>query len=204
MAKAFGYGQTTDIIGLPAGAESAGLVPDPAWLQQTKNAGWSPTDAANLAIGQGFFLATPLQVALVSASIGNNGVRMQPRLVTATAHGSVVVQSYNTKQVGTLPVSADHLAVIEAGMLESTTVAGGTSVDQFQGFPILVAGKTGTSESGSPVPNALFTCFAPASPLSGPHVVPKIAIADIIEHGGLGDANADPMVRNVLSQYFGT
>jgi penicillin-binding protein 2 len=202
MAKAFGYGQKSGIIGLSGGAESPGLVPDPDWLKQNKNAGWSPTDAANLAIGQGFFLATPLQVALASAAIANNGVRMQPRLVTSLGHGSVVVQSYDAKQVGTLPVSADHLAVVEAGMLDSTSVAGGTTYYVFRGFPVLVAGKTGTAESGFPEPNSIFTCFAPAPPVSGPQVAPKIAFTAILERGGLGADRAAPIAKSVLSQFF--
>jgi penicillin-binding protein 2 len=202
MAKSFGYGQKSGIVGLPASSENAGLVPDPAWLQQTHNSGWSATDAANLAIGQGFFQATPLQVALASAAIGNNGVRMQPRLVTSIQLGNVVVKSFDAKQVGTLPVTTDHLAVIEAGMLDSTTQSGGTSVDVFRGFPVLVAGKTGTAESGGPQPNSVFTCFAPATPLSGPYVTPKISFGAILERAGTGDQFASPIARSVLGQYF--
>lgn len=202
MAKAFGYGQKSGIVGLPAASESAGLVPDPTWLRQNQNAGWSPTDAANLGIGQGFFLATPLQVALATAAIGNNGVRMQPRLVTSLTKGNVVVQSFDAKQVGTLPVSADHLAIIEAGMLGSTSTPQGTTYYIFKNFPVLVAGKTGTAESGYPQPHSIFTCFAPAAPLSGGHVTPKIAFGAILERGGLGGDHAAPIAKDMLALYL--
>jgi penicillin-binding protein 2 len=203
MAKAFGYGAKTGIVGMSASAESPGLVPDPTWLQQNQNAGWSPTDAANLGIGQGFFLSTPLQVAMASAAIGNNGVRMLPRLVTSIGHGSVVVKSYDAKQIGTLPVSADHLAVIEAGMLDSTSQSLGTTYNLFKTFPVLVAGKTGTAQSSFTEPHSIFTCFAPATPFSGPYVAPKIAFAVILERGGLGADRAAPIARNVLAQFLG-
>jgi penicillin-binding protein 2 len=210
MAKAFGYGQKTGIVGLPPDAESAGLVPDPVWLRQTHNAGWSPTDAANLGTGQGFFLATPLQVASATQAIANNGVRMQPRLVTLIDKpGGVTVATYPAKQVGTLPVSSDHLAVIEAGMLESTRltttqtgVTKGTTSYLFNTFPILVAGKSGTAESGFPQPHSIFTCFAPASPLSGPPVTPKIAVATLVERGGLGADRAAPITKDILAAYL--
>jgi penicillin-binding protein 2 len=203
MAKAFGYGQKTGIVGVPSSSENAGLVPDPTWLRQNHNAGWSPTDAANLAIGQGFFLATPLQVALATAAIANHGVRMLPRLVTSIAQGTVVVQGYDAKQVGTLPVSADHLAVIQAGMLDSTSQPQGTTYIIFQNFPVLVAGKTGTAESGHPEPHSIFTCYAPASPLSGASVTPKIAFGGILERGGLGGDHAAPIAKSMLALYLG-
>jgi penicillin-binding protein 2 len=128
---------------------------------------------------------------------------MQPRLVTSIAHGSVVVQSFDAKQVGTLPVSADHLAVIEAGMLGSTSTPMGTTYYIFKNFPVLVAGKTGTAESGHPEPDSIFTCFAPASPLSGAHVTPKIAFGGILERGGLGGDHAAPIAHSMLAIYLG-
>ena len=109
MAKAIGFGSRTGIVGIDPSEESPGLVPDPTYLQQAKNAQWSPTDAANLAIGQGFFQATPAQIAELAAAIGNNGVRMQPRLVSSVSSGGQTLQTYPAKQLGTLPISAANL-----------------------------------------------------------------------------------------------
>ena len=77
MAKSFGYGAPTGIVGLPAGIENPGIVPDPNWLKQNQNATWTAVDAVNLAIGQGYFEATPAQVAMATAAIANGGKRMR-------------------------------------------------------------------------------------------------------------------------------
>jgi penicillin-binding protein 2 len=203
-AKAFGYGAPTGVIGVPAGGESAGVVPDPQWLQQNENAGWSPSDAANLGIGQGFFTATPAQVAMVSAALADNGVRMQPRLVSnvETASGTVV-QAYPAKQIGALPLSADQLLTMQGAMLGSTSDPAGTSYDTFKDVPILIGGKTGSAESGQPRPHAWFTAYAPASPVSGPVVQAKIAIGTLVEYSSFGDTYAAPVVKAVLKAEFG-
>lgn len=203
-AKAFGYGSKTGIVGLSSDDETAGLVPDPAWLQQTQNAGWSPVDAANLAIGQGFFQATPLQMAAASAAVADSGQRLQPRLVASVIQpdGQTVFSS-SVKVVGTLPLSADHLAVLQAAMLGPTTDPRGTSYKVFGQFPILVAGKTGSAESGSASPHAVFMAYAPASPLSGAPVTPRIAMATLIENQGHGADFAAPIVKDMMATFFG-
>jgi penicillin-binding protein 2 len=203
VAKAFGYGEPTGIIGVPDGVDAGGLVPDPQWLQQNKHAGWTPTDAANLGIGQGFFSATPAQVALVSAALANNGIRMQPRLVTSvqSANGTVV-RSFPPMQLGKLPLSADHLAVMQVAMLGSTSTPTGTSYDTFKDVPLRLGGKTGTAESGQAHPHAWFTAYAPASPVSGPAVQAKIAIGALVEYSDFGDRNAAPVVKAILKAEF--
>jgi penicillin-binding protein 2 len=203
VGKAFGYGAPTGIIGVPNGEEGAGLVPDPQWLQQNKNAGWSPTDAANLGTGQGFFTATPAQVAMVSAALANNGTRMEPRLVSSVESASgTLIQSYAAKSLGTLPLSADNLAVMQVAMLGSTSTPTGTSYDTFHDLNLSIGGKTGTAESGQQHPHAWFTAYAPASPLSGPPVQAKIAIGALVEYSDYGDKNAAPVVKALLKAEF--
>lgn len=203
-AKAFGMGAPTGIVGVPAGAESAGLVPDPQWLQQHENAQWSPSDAANLAIGQGFFQATPAQIAMLGAALGNNGKRVQPRLVTSvTTSAGATVQSFAYQPVGTLPISADHLSVVQSAMVGVTATPSGTAYQDFKSFPILVAGKTGTAESGdNQAPHGWFTGYAPASPLSGPPVAPKIAVGAVVEYAGFGEQYAVPVGKRVIAAYL--
>lgn len=203
MAKGFGYGAKTGIIGLPSADENPGIVPDPAWMQATKNSGWAPIDAANLAVGQGFFEATSLQVAEAAAAIADNGQRMQPRLVTAlVGSAGETVTSYAPKSLGTLPLSPDHLAILQAAMLGPTTTPDGTSCFLFCNFPIRVAGKTGSAESGEPVPHAVFMAYAPAPPVSGPWVTPKTAVSALVENAGHGADFAAPIVQAVLRAYF--
>ncbi|HEX5440649.1 MAG TPA: penicillin-binding transpeptidase domain-containing protein, partial [Ktedonobacterales bacterium] len=118
MAKAFGFGADTGIIGVAKADEKPGIVPDPAYMQANNLGTWSATDAANLGIGQGFFQATPAQVAMAAAAIANNGVRMQPRLVSSVVSSSgVTIASFDATQRGALPLSADNLATIQAAML---------------------------------------------------------------------------------------
>jgi penicillin-binding protein 2 len=201
-AKAFGYGSKTGIIGLPGGDEDPGFVPSPASVQQ-QGQPWTAGNAADLGIGQGDFQATPLQVAAVSAALGNGGKRMQPILVSSvtSASGSKIVQ-FQPKQVGTLPLSADNLAIVQTAMVATTNTTAGTSYNTFRGFPIIVAGKTGTAESGQPLPHALFTSYAPASLLSGHPVAPQIATAVIVEHSGAGDSFAAPVTLAILHSFF--
>jgi penicillin-binding protein 2 len=201
-AKAFGYGSKTGIIGLPSGDEDPGFVPSPASVQQ-QGQQWTPGNAADLGIGQGAFQATPLQVAAVSAALGNGGKRMQPILVSSVTSpsGTTVVQ-FPPKQIGTLPLSADNLAIVQTAMVATTDTPAGTSYDRFHSFPILVAGKTGTAESGQSLPHALFTSYAPASPLSGQPVAPQIATSVIIETSGPGDTFAAPVTLAMLHAYF--
>lgn len=203
MAQAMGLGTSPDVVGMPAGAQDPGLVPDPAYAA-SQGKQWNASFAADLAVGQGDFQATPAQVALMTAAIANGGQRMQPRLVTQVlrADGSLE-QAFPAKALSTLPISTDNLAALQASMLGTVETPSGTSYHVFQGFPILVAGKTGTAENGNKaLPHAWFTCYAPASPLSGPLVTPQIAAALELQNAGNADANAAPAARQLLATFF--
>ncbi|HEX9038131.1 MAG TPA: penicillin-binding transpeptidase domain-containing protein [Ktedonobacterales bacterium] len=201
--KGFGFGAPTGMIGLPSGVENPGTVPDPTWIQQNENASWTAVDAVNLAVGQGFFQATPAQVAMSTAAIANGGKRLLPRLidtVTDTTGAKVFVSQY--KQVGTLPVSAANLQVIQVAMLGPIHDSDGTTARDFLNYPINVAGKTGTAESGQPLPQSWFTCFAPASPITGNPVTPTVTIAALVEHSLSGEKNAVPITKAIMDNLF--
>jgi penicillin-binding protein 2 len=203
MAKTFGYGSLTHIVGLPDGTEQPGLVPDAAWLKQFNGGDWAPVDAANLAIGQGFFTATPLQIAVVSGAVANGGTRWQPRLVTSiVGPDGAAIATYAATALGKLAVSSDHLAVMQAAMVDVTTMPGATSYGTWNGFPALVAAKTGTAQTSTPIPDALYMCYSPASPLSGPPVKAKVAASAVVEYSGFGDAFAQPVTRAILTAYL--
>jgi penicillin-binding protein 2 len=204
MAKSFGFGTFTDIVGVPKSDENPGIVPDPDWMKANNHGNWSVTDAANLGIGQGFFQATPAQIALAAAAIADNGVRMQPRMVSSVvADSGATVTSFAATQRATLPLSADNLATIQAAMLGPLYDPRGTAYGDFKGVPVLVAGKTGTAESGQALPNGWFACYAPASPASGPAVTPKIAIGSLVERSDFGERYALPVSRAILRAYLG-
>jgi len=203
MAKAMGLGVAPDVVGLPSGAQDPGLVPDPAY-EAGQGKQWNASFAADLAVGQGDFQASPAQVTLLTAAVGNGGQRMQPRLVTQVlrADGSLD-QAYPAKSLGMLPVTADNLAVLQAALVGGVEDPDGTSYHVFTGFPIRVAGKTGTAQAGDTVqPHAWFTCYAPAAPLSGPPVAPQIAATFELQNAGFADANASPAGRQLLATFF--
>lgn len=204
MAKAFGFGADADIVGVPKNDENPGIVPDPQYMKDKNLGNWSPTDAANLGIGQGFFQATPAQVAIATAAIANNGVQMQPRLVSAVVSGSgATVTAFAPTQKGTLPVSADNLGIIQAAMLGPLYDPHGTAYGDVSDLPVLVAGKTGTAESGAEHPNSWFTLYAPASPASGPAVAPKITVSSLVERSDFGERFAFPVCKAILKAYLG-
>lgn len=202
-AKGFGFGAPTGMIGLPPDEDNPGLAPDPNWLKTNKNATWTPTDAANLGIGQGFFEASPAQVASLVATIANNGVRMQPRLVTKVVNSvGATTQTFATKQAGTAPISATNLQTVQAAMLGPISAPNGTATTLFKSYPVTVAGKTGTAESGQPKPHSWFAAYAPASKLSGPPATPQIAVGTLVEYAGEGVTYAGPVSQAVLSAYL--
>ena len=103
MAKAFGLGAPTGIPYLP---EAAGAVPDPAWKLETFGDYWATGDAVNLAIGQGFLQATPLQLATAYAAIANGGYLLQPYIVSEIVDPDGAVEPVGERVVrGRLPVS---------------------------------------------------------------------------------------------------
>lgn len=202
-AKGFGFGAATGMIGLPSQEDNPGLVPDPAWLKANKNAQWTPTDAANLGIGQGFFEATPVQVAQMTATIANNGVRMRPMLVTKIVNAAgAVTMTFAPAKVGTAPISAANLQILQAAMLGPIYAPNGTATSLFRNYPVTVAGKTGTAESGQLKPHSWFTAYAPASKLSGPPATPQIAVGTLVEYSGEGVTYAGPVSQAIMTAYL--
>jgi penicillin-binding protein 2 len=189
MARAFGFGSETGIAELP---ESPGLVPDPAWKLRERGDYWARGDAVNLSIGQGFFLATPLQLADAYSALANGGTLWRPYLVEqiVAIDGSARFRA-EPKERGRLPVTPDHLAAIRSALRDVVARANGTAFGAFQGFPLPVAGKTGTAESGQETPHAWFAAVAPAD-------APQLVLVVMVEHGGEGSRVAAPIARQIL------
>ncbi len=188
FARGFGFGQPTGINGLP---EASGLVPDPAWKQKNKNEAWYLGDSVNLAIGQGFFLATPLQVANAYAAIARKGTLETPVLIGKQVGSSVQFQA---QQKGTLPVQPSTLDTIRQAMIGVTSVPQGTAYYAFHGSKLSVAAKTGSAEAQGPDAHAWFAGYAPADN-------PQIAIVVMVESKGLGAEVAAPVARKILDGY---
>src|SRR5262249_35908064 len=154
------------------------------------------------AIGQGDFLATPAQVAMAAAAVGNNGVRMRPRLVTEikSAEGDTVT-SFEVKTAGNLPISPQNLSTVQSAML-GPTGPGGTAYSSFPSFNIQVAGKTGSAEDPPRPPHSWFMSYAPASPGSGGSPSPQIATGVLVINSAFGEVCAVPTTLQILRAHF--
>jgi penicillin-binding protein 2 len=191
-ARAFGLGTPTDIMGV---GESAGVVPDNAWKQANFSQPLFDGDAVNSAIGQGFMLATPLQVARLVAAIGNGGHLLRPRLIDRIVNVDGAEQIFEPEVAGALPLSPASLALIRGSLEAVVSDVRGTARQAFEGITYTVAGKTGTSESGQAEPHAWFAGYAPADN-------PRVAVAVVLEHAGEGSKEAAPLFRQVVEAFF--
>lgn len=190
--RAFGLGAPTNILGIE---ESAGVVPDEAWKQARFSQPLFDGDAVNSAIGQGYMLSTPIQVARMLAAIANGGKLVRPRIVHRIVSVDGVEQVFEPEISGTLPLSATNLALIRQSLEAVVSGVSGTARAAFNGITYTVAGKTGTAESGQEKPHAWFAGYSPADQ-------PHVAIAVVLEHAGEGSQEAAPLFRQVLEAFF--
>jgi len=194
--RTFGFGAKT---GLQEFADAPGLIPDPEWKQATYREGWGTGDTINLAIGQGFLLVTPLQVARMMAAVANNGTLYRPYVVDRVVDSSGNVEPIAQPQAtGRLPISQANLTIIQEALYAVTTASFGTATHRFQGLNIPVAGKTGTAEQPDKdaLPHSWFAGYFPADN-------PQIAMAVLVENAGEGSTVAAPMFRQVIEGYYG-
>jgi penicillin-binding protein 2 len=195
LLKEFGFGAATGIGYL---VEEIGIVPDDAWLEANGRGGYTGFEQVQLAIGQGAFLATPLQVANAFATIGNGGTLWQPRIVTAATlpDGTTILEEPPT-EVRQVSVSAENLAYVTDTLQAVVTLPYGTGTAAFAGFGLPVAGKSGTAETGGPDPHAWFPAYAPAD-------APTIGVATVLLNIRLGTGGTDaaPLVRQVMAAHF--
>jgi penicillin-binding protein 2 len=212
-ARAFGLGSATGVQGI---SEGTGLIPDPQWKMETYGEGWGTGDSVNMAIGQGFVIVNPLQIARMLAAVANGGTLYRPQVVLRIGEGGdAPEEALQPEVVGSLPLSAEQLAILQESLYAVTIQSGGTAEHRFRNMPVPVAGKTGTAEVPPIIrddgtlndqPTAWFAAYAPAAPT--PDLVdvpdqPEIAIAVVVEHAGEGSAVAAPIVRRIVELYYG-
>ena len=205
----FGLGRKTN-VDLPA--EFSGLMPSREWKRAARKQAWYPGETLITGIGQGFMLATPLQLADAIAALANRGDRMQPHIVRALqppGSGQLVMQA--PVHLDKVPVAdpANWDTVISA-MQDVVHAPGGTAQGVSRGITYHMAGKTGTAQVFGLKQNqkykaseiderlrdhALFVAFAPVED-------PEIAVAVVVENGGSGSGEAAPVARAVLDRYF--
>ena len=210
MARRLGLGVKHD---LPMPAISEGLTPTKAWKQAIHGEQWLVGDTFNSGIGQGFVLASPLQLAVMSARIAS-GKMIVPRLIRSI--DGTPVPNPEPRDLG---IRRSSLDLVRDGMYAVTNERRGTANrSRIVAEGMLMAGKTGTSQvrqitaaeraagvtRNEDLPwnrrdHALFVAFAP-------HDAPRYAISVVVEHGGGGSKAAAPIARDVMLQalYGGT
>ncbi len=201
-AHLFGLGSPT---GVELPAEVGGLVPTSDWKRLTYGESWSTGDTYNFAIGQGFLTVTPLQMLNAVNAIANGGTLYRPQIVhhVTTADGELV-RPFEPIISRTLPISAEHLSLVQQGM--KAVVDYGTASKVVEWEPEMqAAGKTGTAQFcddimcgvGKEQPeHAWFAAYAPAD-------APEISVIVFVYNGGEGSLVAAPIAHAILAHYFG-
>ena len=192
-ARLFGLGTRTG-IDLPYEAE--GLVPNRKYKADNYEDGeWYLSETFDAAIGQGFNLVTPLQAAMVVSEIAANGRRYRPHLVQriVDVNGNTV-REIKPELLSTLEVDPSVIHHVQEGLHSVTKLGTGTAL--FAGFPVDIAGKTGTAENSQGRDHSWFVAY-------GPYKNPNVVVAVIVEQGGFGSVAAGPIARRILEAAFG-
>jgi penicillin-binding protein 2 len=197
-ARRLGIGRESG-IDLPG--ELPGLLPTPAWRDELFREGltdrpWSAGDNVNLAVGQGDLQTDPLQMAVAYATIASGGVAPRPHvgLRTEDAAGRVL-REMEPGPARRVRIDAGWRRTILAGLHDAAQAPGGTSYGVFGGFPVPIAGKTGTAERPPHADQSWYVALAP-------YPEPEIVVAVTFEEGGFGAETAAPAALQILSQHF--
>ncbi len=213
-AKQLGFGALT---GIDVPGEGAGLVPTPEWRDKLfkeasdpdscggkqvlygvdgcyeTDRAWSVGDNMNLAVGQGDLQATPLQLATAYAAIGNGGEVVRPHLgMEAEDPSGAQTQAFEPAPRREVDLSGTTRSTIMEGLREAAMEPGGTSYPTFGGYPVDIAGKTGTAEKTNQEDQSWYAALAPADD-------PKFVVVFTIERGGFGAEAAAPAACQVLN-----
>lgn len=202
----FGFGSKTG-IDLPG--EKSGLYPSPQWKREKRHSKWLAGETISLGIGQGYFLASPLQIAKATSILANQGHIVTPHLLLSSkGQKPFLITNKSEGSVDFKGTADDWINMREAmvGVVEHGTAAGiGYGLRGYR-----IAGKTGTAQvvgiaqgkkydknaiTKRQLDHALFTAFAPADD-------PQIAIAIIVENGGFGASVAAPIARVMFDYYL--
>ncbi|EIW17024.1 MULTISPECIES: penicillin-binding protein 2 [Pelosinus] len=191
-ARMFGLGVTT---GINLQGESEGLVANQRYKEKVYGEEWYLSETFDAAIGQGFQLTTPLQVAVLMSEIANGGYRYRPYLVSKiSSDKGEVIKTFAPEEVGRIQLSDRTLTLIRES-LRDVALEGGTAAQAFRDFPIAIAGKTGTAENSHGSDHGWFIAY-------GPYEDPRIVVVVIVEQGGFGAGSAAPIARKIMEAAF--
>lgn len=208
-ARQLGLGKTT---GFNVDREARGLIPTAEWKRHRFGEPWHRGETLSVAIGQSFNLTTPLQLAVMTAAVGNGGTRYKPYLVDRilTAEGELVHQTV-PEVLGDMQLQPLTWSLLKQGLWAVVNEPRGTAFgSRIRGLEY--AGKTGTAQvvarPGDDEPiveereerhrnHALFVAYAPSEN-------PKIAVAVVIEHGESGSRAAAPVAHEMIKTFLGS
>ena len=205
----FGFGKSS---GIDIQGELSGLLPSREWKRARHDQSWYPGETLITGIGQGFFLVTPIQLAVATAALANGGRLLQPNIVHAEQEANsddLLPHQPRIKASITINEQEHWDHVIEA-MVDVVHSTRGTARKIGEDSPYTIAGKTGTAQvfglkqeeeyDADAIPeelrdHALFVAFAPVE-------APQIVVAVIVENGGGGGSVAAPIARKILDAYL--
>ena len=201
----FGFGQKTylDLYG-----EKNGLLPSREWKNNSRQEPWYPGETLNIGIGQGYFLATPLQLANATSLLASGGSSTTPHLLLRSidrVNNEVSNFKYNENE-NSIGIDTESLHIVNESMwrvIYDKKIGTASHIKKVEGLEF--AGKTGTAqvynldkgESGkkSLQDHALFISFAPFES-------PEIVVSVIVDNGGSGSSVAAPIARDIINYYF--
>lgn len=227
-ARALGYGAMPGIE-LPDKAD--GLIPDPDWKRLNQGESWTTGDTYIMSVGQGYALATPLQVLMSAATIANDGKLMEPTVVSEILDGEgnvvkpftpamrwdltkdAVIDVFEDNTIRGCRTTGEKKTVapevfdqVQEGMRMAVTE--GTLKNEFRNVTIAVAGKTGTAEYCDKFALEKNRCIPGQWPTHAwtvayaPYDDPEIAVVAFVYNGGEGASVAGPIVRRMIEAYF--
>ncbi|MGH7740024.1 MAG: penicillin-binding protein 2 [bacterium] len=194
MARMMGLGSKT---GVDLDSEVPGLVPDPQWKERTLHQPWFPGNTIQMSIGQGYLLATPIQMLDMTSCIANDGTIFKPSLLYRVVDQKTGRTIYEKQPQILTQATFDpgHLKFLQDAMEKVISDPHGTGKKaRIPG--VLIAGKTGTSENPHGDTHAWFTAYAPADD-------PRVAVIVLVENGGEGGIVSAPIAQRLMEAALG-
>lgn len=197
LAMNYGLNKKTE-IDIPG--ETSGFLPDMDWFKKKYNRPWQNGDTANISIGQGDLLATPIGINVLTMSIVNDGIIYKPYVLKEiqSASDKSTIWSKKPEILRKINLSGEQYDLLRKGMYGVTTYGTAKWIRYATDIPI--AGKTGTGEAGKEKEtHALFTAYAP---YGATNINDIIAVTVVVDHGGGGSGIAAPIAIKIIDYYF--
>ncbi|MFW6052505.1 MAG: penicillin-binding protein 2 [Desulfosalsimonas sp.] len=207
-AKSSGLGDKT---GIDLANEAKGLIPTSEWKQKNVGSPWQPGENLSIAIGQGYNLVPPIQMAVLYSAVANNGTLYKPNIMKSIMSvNGMEVEKSASQNIGKLPVSRETLEIIKKGLYDAVNNRKGTAYRHVRSEQTSISGKTGTAQvigrrlddlledeeiSREHFTHAWFVGYAPSND-------PEIVVSVLVEHGGGGASEAGPLAKEMMLTYM--